>query len=310
MFLPIGDNIERRIFPLVPVVLIFLNVLVFAVEMRILFDGPEGLEALQQFVSAWGLVPAELAQWQVIGLITHMFCHGDVLHLLGNMFCLWAFACSLEDGLGHWTLAGFYVLFGVVGGLAQALMDMSSELPIIGASGAIAGLIGAYTVLYGPMSKIHMLVFLFGRLFRVQVPALLFGLGWFGLQLLSASADPEGMDGVAWYAHIGGFIAGAVTTFVCRHETEGVLTEDKHGNLKFADRDEPPPPCPIESALVRQSTQFPVPPTCPHCTQPLAEQHRMAFNLARCGNATCERMVYLEPDPVPAGNGRTRDRRH
>lgn len=108
MFLPIGDNIERRTLPLVPVLLVFANLFVFLIECRAIAADPAGGTVFEAFVMKWGLVPEDLARGQFLGLLTHMFLHGDVLHIAGNLIVLWAFACSLEIGLGRWSLLGFY----------------------------------------------------------------------------------------------------------------------------------------------------------------------------------------------------------
>jgi membrane associated rhomboid family serine protease len=301
MFIPVGDNIERRILPVVPIVLIFVNVLVFAVELRVLNSEPRGEEAFMDFLHAWGLVPLALAEGQVVGLLSYMFLHGDFMHILGNMIVLWAFACSLEAGLGRWTFLGFYLLFGFVAGLAHAAMDLSSEAPLIGASGAVAGLIGAYTVLYGPASRIRTIIFFFYRPFQVHIPASAFGLGWFGLQLLNASFDTEGVGGVAWYCHIGGFLMGVVVAFLCRGETKCQLKADKDGSLVLDDSDGARQRATAQLAPSEEGSGLPA--LCPYCRQKLGEQDRIAFNLARCGNASCARLIYADAGHTAAAVG-------
>ena len=108
-----------------------------------------------------------------------MFIHGGVFHLLGNMFTLWAFACSLEMGLGSGCLLAFYVVWGLLAGFSHAMMDWDSTVPGIGASGAIAGLLGAYAVAYGPFAKIRTLIFIALRPMKVDIPVSVFGMGWF-----------------------------------------------------------------------------------------------------------------------------------
>ena len=161
-----------------------------------------------------------MVEWDVIGLLTYMFLHGDPLHIIGNMVVLWAFACSLETGFGKWSLLGFYLCCGIAGGLLHAAADFSSELPLIGASGACAGLIGAYTVTYGLLSKIKTLIFFFFRFWVVEIPAGAFGVLWLLMQFWSAGMDSGEGGGVAWFAHIGGFFAGVALAYVCRNETE------------------------------------------------------------------------------------------
>jgi membrane associated rhomboid family serine protease len=331
MFIPIGDNIERRTFPVIPVVLILVNVIVFAIQFRTFNDAYRAAseaenakerlpssdpweefyeeqmrdieaihaahEAEYAFMKTWGLVPADLSRGQVIGLLSHMFMHGDIFHILGNMLCLWAFACSLEVGFGRWTFLGFYVLFGLAGGLAHYATNISSEIPLVGASGAIAGLIGAYTVLYGPFSKIKMLIFFAYRAFTVEVPAAVFGFAWFMLQLMQASFDADGAGGVAWFAHIGGFIAGVAITLVCRNDTAADLTADDRGNLVFDEKRQPTRAA--ASPTIAAQPEPVVPTVCTYCRTDLSRGHALSPNLIRCGNPDCQRLVYLDTPNVP-----------
>ena len=298
MFIPYGDNIERQTMPVVPVMLIVANVLVFAYQIRIVTDPACGNPeyAFMTFLKTWSLIPADLAQGQAVGLLTHMFLHGDASHILGNMLFLWTFACSLEVSLGRWTFLGFYLLFGVAGGLVHALSNMSNELPMLGASGAVAGLIGAYTVAYGPMSKIKTFIFLGFRPILISIPAWVFGAGWFCLQLLMAEFDSEAQGGVAWFAHIGGFMTGVVTMLICRHDTDGELQDCGDGYLTLVKTASPGSP---EIEPDQGDVQLVLPETCPHCDQPMEEKDRISEQLARCGNALCGRMISLDAVTEP-----------
>ena len=242
MLLPVGDDIHKPRFPVVPVALIVLNIAVYVLQSHlwnVSFDANdhqyEAPEAYVEFIQTWGLVPCELVRGQVVGLLTYMFLHGDLIHLIGNMFFLWTFSYSLEVGMGRWSLLGIYLVFGVVAGLCDALLDLSRDVPLLGASGAVAGLMGAYMVLYGLGSKIHTILFVFIPI-RISCPAWLFGLGWFGTQFYFAGQDPEGAGGVAWYAHIGGFMAGVIVTEVCRNDTQAGLVRARRGLLRFEQR--------------------------------------------------------------------------
>jgi membrane associated rhomboid family serine protease len=293
MFIPIGDNIERRTFPVIPILLILANVLVFVVEMRVFVNGSTTDElALLGFFKTWGLVPSSLAKGQVSGLITYMFLHGGIMHIVGNMVVLWAFAGSLEVGLGRAALLGFYFLFGVAGGLAHAIMNWSSDLPVVGASGAVAGLIGAYTVLYGPHSRIRTLILLSVHPITVEIPATVYGMGWVLLELWSASCDPEGMSSVAWLAHVGGFVAGAGITFLCRNHTPCRIVEERDGTLTFQETTRKERVSEVDASLT--AGDVPLPPLCPYCGSELTKQNRIAANLARCPNPSCERMIYAD----------------
>lgn len=298
MFLPLGDDIQQRSFPIVPSVLIAINVLVFAYQVRISLEQPENPEVMMEFVQTWGLTPSTLAEGQVIGLLTHMFLHGGVMHLLGNMVVLWAFACSLETGLGAAYLLAFYIVWGLVAGAAHAATEWGSDIPLVGASGAIAGLIGAYTVAYGPQSRIRTLVWIWFRPMVVQIPAMIFGALWFGMQLWEASNDPNGMSGIAWFAHIGGFVVGALTMWCVRNQTDHRLIRDTSGELVFQQREVPPDEVAVETELPQPSSALPE--SCPYCSTSLEEATQLAPTLKRCGNPACERLVFLGNSLVTA----------
>ncbi|HEY8549465.1 MAG TPA: rhomboid family intramembrane serine protease [Vicinamibacterales bacterium] len=206
--IPLRDVIPSRTRPVVTVGLIVLNAAVFLYEQS-LTD-----RQLQRFAFGWGLVPAEFTWTSVV---TSMFLHGSWGHFLGNMLYLWIFGDNIEDRLGHLRFLVFYLLCGTLAALGQVFVNMGSLVPMIGASGAISGVLGAYLVLF-PHSRVLTLVPIFFVLQLIEVPAvLLLGL-WFLVQLLSgvgslgAEAD---IGGVAFWAHAGGFIAGAalVTVF-------------------------------------------------------------------------------------------------
>ncbi len=296
MFIPLGDDIERRTIPLVPVLLVVMNVLVFAYQCRVTAEaGPterEIVEASHEFNTTWGLVPKDLAQGRVMGLLSHMFMHGDFMHLLGNMVVLWAFACSLEAGLGPLMLLALYMAWGIGAGVAHAGIDLESEIPLIGASGAIAGLMGAYTVAYGMNARIKALFFFCFRPFVIYIPAFMFGLFWICQQLWYASSDPDGVAGVGWFAHIGGFAVGAATMWILRNDTDAELVKDTSGNLTFRQREvAKSTPEPAEEPLL--------PDQCPHCGTPVLSENIVSPILARCGRAGCERLIY--PSHIPSG---------
>ena len=148
----------------------------------------------------------------VATLLTYMFLHGGLLHLAGNMLFLWVFGDNIEDAMGHRRFVAFFLLGGVVAGLAQALVEPGARVPIIGASGAIAAVLGAYLVLH-PRAKILVPILIF----PVYLPAVLPLLFWIGFQVFTAMSGGGG--GVAWWAHIGGFVAGALLIVPFRHNS-------------------------------------------------------------------------------------------
>jgi membrane associated rhomboid family serine protease len=207
--LPIGDdNSARKIVPLVTYVLLIINIIVFFVE----------LSGGNAFVEKWAFVPSRyLADpaGDFITLFTAMFMHGSWLHLGSNMLYLWIFGDNVEDRFGHIKFLIFYLLSGLAATFAQLAVSLDSSVPNLGASGAIAGVLGAYLLLY-PQQRVRVLQ---GRRV-IQVPALIVIALWFVLQLFSgvgsiANTAQTG-GGIAYMAHIGGFVAGFLLTFIFR----------------------------------------------------------------------------------------------
>lgn len=205
--MPLGDdNSGRRITPIVTYVLIAINVLVFLLELN---NG-------EAFIERWAFVPARFLAnpaSEFATLFTSMFMHAGWMHLLGNMLYLWIFGDNVEDRLGHGLFFMFYILSGLAATFAQTIISMNSNVPNVGASGAIAGVLGAYLVMF-PRGRVRVLM---GRAI-VPVSALVAIGFWFLLQVFSqvsaftASSQTEG--GVAYMAHIGGFIAGVVMAYL------------------------------------------------------------------------------------------------
>jgi membrane associated rhomboid family serine protease len=158
-------------------------------------------------IAAYGLVPDRV---RYISLLTSMFLHGGWLHIIGNMWFLWIFGDNVEDVLGHWKYLLFYLLCGLAAGGAQIALSPDSAVPTIGASGAIAGVMGAYLVKF-PRSRVLTLVFIVVFVTTIELPAAFFLVYWFILQLFNGAgsvANAHSASGVAWFAHVGGFIAG------------------------------------------------------------------------------------------------------
>jgi membrane associated rhomboid family serine protease len=210
--IPIRDTNRSKSYPVVNILLITANVLFYLVEIA---QGP----LQNQFVYIYGLVPArysvpEIASYftpwqQVTALFSFMFLHGGFLHLLGNMWSLYIFGDNVEDRLGPVRYLIFYLLCGLVSGLSHLVTNFHSEVPTIGASGAIAGVMGAYLVLC-PSSRILTLIPIFFIPYFIEIPAFLFLGLWFLLQFISAAGSGGQATGVAWWAHIGGFLFGII----------------------------------------------------------------------------------------------------
>jgi len=197
--IPLRDVIPSRTTPVVTVSLIAANVTVFLYELTL----GRGVE---EFTRVFGLVPADFSWFT---LFTSMFLHGGLFHVGGNMLYLWIFGDNVEDRMGHGRFLAFYVLCGTAAALTQVFTSPDSTVPMVGASGAIAGVMGAYFVLY-PRSRIVTLIPLFFFFQIVEIPAIFFLGIWFVMQFLSGvgSIAASATGGVAFWAHIGGFVAG------------------------------------------------------------------------------------------------------
>jgi membrane associated rhomboid family serine protease len=210
--IPLKDVIPSRTVPIVTITIIVLNSLAFLFELSL--PNP----VLESFIRVYGVVPADFI---LLTAVTSMFLHGGWLHFLGNMLYLWIFGDNVEDQLGHARFVLFYLICGVVAGLAHVLMNAASTVPTIGASGAIAGVMGAYFVLY-PHSRILALLPLFVFWEVIEVPAIFFLGIWFVMQFFSGvgsiamGSARAASGGVAFWAHVAGFLAGMATVFVLR----------------------------------------------------------------------------------------------
>ncbi|MDO9640124.1 MAG: rhomboid family intramembrane serine protease [Pseudotabrizicola sp.] len=204
---PIRDHNPSGRWPFVTYALIAANVAVFA-----LFNLSLGERDLTYFFYDWGFVSRFVTEGLGLhGIVTHMFLHGGWMHLLGNMLFLFIFGDNLEDEMGHVGFALFYLLSGLAAVALQYGSDPVSDIPMVGASGAIAGVMGGYLLLF-PKARVDVLIIIviFFRIF--PIPAwLVLGI-WFGLQLFNGAMTPLAGGGVAYWAHVGGFVAGALMT--------------------------------------------------------------------------------------------------
>lgn len=216
--IPLKDMTKRRSFPIMTLLLIAANVAVFAYQLSL---SPHASESL---INIYGLIPHKIALalsgrrytlvQAFLPFFTCMFLHGGFLHIIGNMLFLWVFGANVEDTLGAIPYLFFYLFCGIGAGVSEVLVSWGSHVPSIGASGAISGVLGAYIILF-PRGRILTLVPLIIIWWTIRLPAFIFIGLWFLIQFLSGmnSLDPHlaaGTAGVAWWAHIGGFILGAV----------------------------------------------------------------------------------------------------
>ena len=210
--IPIRDAIRSKNFPAVNFTIIGLNIIVFLWQLA---QGPH----LQEALYFYGIVPLRYSDpelsahfsafEQYLPFLSSMFLHGGFLHILMNMWFLYIFGDNIEDRLGHIRYLVFYLFCGVAAGLVHLFTNLNSNIPTIGASGAISGVMGAYLLLY-PRSKILTLIPIFFFFQFVEIPAFIFLGFWLLIQLFSAGLTPRNVGGVAFWAHIGGFVVGLV----------------------------------------------------------------------------------------------------
>lgn len=214
------DDSQRRTFPIVTIIIIAINFLVFFYELML---GP----ALETFFTSWAVIPAEITTGQDVGaptiqphiltLISSMFLHGGWLHILSNMLFLWVFGDNVEDAMGHIGYAIFYFLCGIAAGLTHILFNFTSQIPSLGASGAIAGVLAAYLMLF-PRGRVNTLMTVGQRMAVQPVPAIVMIGIWIVTQFLtgiaSLGAQTAQTDGVAVWAHVGGFVAGLILVWL------------------------------------------------------------------------------------------------
>ena len=214
--IPLKDLTPRRSFPIVTLSLILANVIVFLYQVTL---PPRAANA---FIMTYAAVPAKIQlalaghhytmTQALVPLFTCMFLHGGWLHIIGNMWFLWIFGANVEDRMGPVPYLIFYLVCGVGSSIAQTIFSWGSNIPALGASGAISGVLGAYLV-FLPGSQILTLVTLFIIWFRARIPAIVFIVMWFLIQFLSAvgslgASSARAGGGVAWWAHVGGFVLG------------------------------------------------------------------------------------------------------
>jgi membrane associated rhomboid family serine protease len=209
--IPLRDVIPSRTTPYITIAIIIVNALAWLLEVSM----PS--RQLNEFLFVYGVVPASFT---APTLITSMFLHGSWMHVIGNMWYLWIFGDNVEDRLGHGRFIAFYLMCGIAAALGQVFVDPTSTLPTIGASGAIAGVMGAYFVLY-PHSRVLTLVPLIIFVEIIELPAILLLGFWFLMQLFSAgtiavTSATHGSGGVAFAAHVAGFLVGIAGVFLLK----------------------------------------------------------------------------------------------
>lgn len=225
---PLKDNIPAKHFPVINLSLIVLNVIAFGYQLTL-------GDRMNQFIVEYGFVPARFVAQQgqnwldlsrFVPVFTSMFLHGNLLHIFSNMWMLWIFGDNVEDSMGHIKYLFFYVLCGIASVFVQTGFGPESRIPMVGASGAISGVLGAYFILY-PRAKIVTFIPVFIFFYLIEVPAFFFLGFWIFLQLMQGSVQwlattPGDGGGIAWWAHVGGFGAGfLLVSFFRKRDRQG-----------------------------------------------------------------------------------------
>ena len=212
MLFPYKDDNPRILVPYVTYVIISINVLIFVFQLNM---GMVSSSAEREFIYRFGFIPANFS---IITVFTSMFLHGGISHIMGNMWFLWVFGDNVEGVLGHVKFAVFYIICGLAATMSQLLVDPSSTIPMVGASGAIAGVLGMYMIRF-PHARVHVFAFIIIFFTTFRIPAM-FVLGFWFFNQLTNGLGSLGFDttgGVAWFAHIGGFISGVMLNQAFKH---------------------------------------------------------------------------------------------
>lgn len=230
---PLRDENPTKLTPVVTIAFIVICSALYLIQLA----GGESVARTQVF--EYGLIPGEVTQGEGIGInmlisghfysfFSSIFIHGGFFHVLGNMLFLWIFGNNIEDALGHKRFILFFLACGFIAGLAQVATDTNSVIPMVGASGAVSGIMGAYILLF-PRAKIVTLLFLGIFITIIRISAGWYIGGWFVMQAVQGIASSPGGGGVAWWAHIGGFIAGLVLLPLMKKPRQNLFQPKRRG---------------------------------------------------------------------------------
>ena len=315
-----GSNVQSNRLPFVTLFLVVINVGIFihsytlevqaaresrSKGMAAYFDrsvqnSMKDNQALENFYKEYGFSVQDFTERkEYYSIVTHMFVHGGLMHLVGNMLMLWGVGVGMESALGSRMYCLYYFVCGLAAALAQGLTSMALDIPTIGASGAIAGLMGGFFILFGADAKLKVLVWI-GFIPKVfQIPALLFAVIWMAQQLLGSAM---GGVGVAWMAHIGGLIAGGGLALAFKGSLKCEIETDRDGNVQIKHDDSPeatdaelfeqvldlhPVKVVVEEVLGSDAQVF-----CPKCTASLDLSQQIGDRLIRC--CSCGEIAYID----------------
>jgi membrane associated rhomboid family serine protease len=359
MIIPIGDDVNKHSVPIMATILIAANIMLWvhtgtlaraanagrqaqhAQEGDIIGTDFKGTPIIatrelitkrlldskkwERFVQEWGLVPTALRDGELHRALSYMFIHADFWHLLGNMVVFWVFVGTLEATLGSWMTLIFYLFWGLITGLLHAFGDWGSSVPSIGSDGAIAGVIGAYLLCFGPLGRIRVMFYVgFGVPSRiVEVPSSLFMSLWLFLQVFEWTlAQTAGFATVGWLPAIGGFAAGMGTMLLFHNDVRSKLAKNKEGAWEVVAEEVEPQPSGRRPALAAPDTVVmdastkenktvglgPKNPVCDRCGTELEDGNRVMDQLYRCPKCKLLSDTSLPALPKPNSSARNRQR--
>jgi membrane associated rhomboid family serine protease len=282
-------------------------------EYRLFEEEPIAGANYMQFIEHWGLIPHELAAGKVMGLFSGMFLHADFMHLLGNMMTMWLFAWTVEVALGSLPFLVLYLFWGIAAGATHAALDLKSTIPCVGASGAIFGIIGAYFVTFGVTAQVKCLwnggIFTNWKFVKCELPAGAYVFFWMllpqvaGVLGVGVNEGESSEAGIAWYAHGGGFGAGAACMLVFGADAMRRLRLNREGKWEIQHTVEEPA---ASAELTGAESNGPESTAaaghaCQCCRTPMDESHKIDSTLYRCPNPECRRLTYVTAEaPAPA----------
>ena len=258
----------------------------------------ESTQQIEQMYNEYGFQMSDLKAGNPISIITHMFLHVGIMHIVGNMLAFWAFAVALEELFGSVKFALFYFICGIAACLSQGLFFMDSVSPMVGASGAVAGVMGAYLILFGGLTKVKFLFF-FGV---VDIPTPIFMAFWLACQASDLDFEIEG--GVAIIAHLGGFAAGAVIAFACRGMLVNRIESNDEGEVVIASKTTEAEPDEKILMMLLETRPYDMviasmgnpSIACLKCGEPLDLVNPIGDRLVRCQGSRCSHMTYVDGD--------------
>lgn len=317
-----SSEVVSKQIPIITIMLIFANICMFtksymlecqaAHEHRqnfmIQFDGAsyesgstEKGDAANEFFDKYGFQMNDFKEQTYYSVISHMFVHGGIMHILGNMLALWAFAVTLEEIYGMGIFTGVYFICGLAACMTQGLCDMDSTVPMVGASGAVAGILGAYCITFGAAAKVKFLILFFGA-HIVEIPASVFAILWISMQALAFANGGASGGGVAIAAHLGGCGAGLAIGYFLKSEVESRFETDNKGVIIIASAKDTGPTeaqilddilaCQPFNEVIETLSDSEI--ACPRCGANLDMSSPVGDRLVRCHSDQCSHMTYVD----------------